>query len=92
VAAASLIAEEEDERNAPPPKQGNSNKARKRRNRKKANLDELDTDSKGLDEAIGGSVASSSGRRDNAGEMNDMARAAACHSKPDGEMDAHGGD
>jgi ankyrin repeat protein len=59
--AALLIAEEEDQKQAPPSKEGNSNKARKKRNRKKANPDELGTGSKGLNEAIGGSVASSSG-------------------------------
>jgi hypothetical protein len=88
--AALSIAEEELQKQAPPSKQGNSNRARRHRNRRKANPDELDIGCEGLDEAIGGSVASSSDRRDNAGEIDDMARHAARHSKPDGEMDAQG--
>jgi ankyrin repeat protein len=67
--AALLIAEEENKKQAPPSKQGNnSNKARTRMHRRKANLYEVDTGSIGYDEAIGSSVASSSGRRDDAGE------------------------
>jgi ankyrin repeat protein len=82
-----LIAEEEDQKQAPP-----SNKARKRRNRRKANPDELDTCSKGHDEVLSGSVASGSGRRDNTGEIDDMARDAAHHSKPDADFDVHVGE
>jgi ankyrin repeat protein len=90
--AALLIAEEEDQKQAPPSKQGNSNKSRKQRNRRKANLEELDTGYKGHDETVSSSAASSSGRRDNAGERDDMGRDAARHSKSDGVMDAHGGE
>jgi hypothetical protein len=86
-----LIAEEEDQKQAPPSKQGSSKKARKHRNRRKANPDELDTGSKGPDEATGGSLASSRGR-DNAGERDDMGRDVPCHNKPDGEVDAHDGE
>ena len=87
--AALLIAEEEDQKQALPPRQGNSDKARKPRNRRKANPDKLDTGSKGHDEALRSSVASSSGRRDSAGERDDMTRDAALHT--DGEINAYGG-
>ena len=90
--AALLIAEEEDQKQAPPSKQGNSNKARKYRNRRKADQDKLDTGSKGHNKALSGSVPSSSDRRDNAGERDDMARDTALHSKSDGDIDAHGGE
>jgi hypothetical protein len=93
--AALLIAEEEEweaHKQAPPSKQGSSTKARKRRNRRKANSDELDTGSQRHDEAISGSVASSSGRRDQAGERDDMGRDAARHSKVDREIDTHRGE
>jgi len=87
-----LIAEEEDYKQCVSFKQGISNKARKHRNRRKANADELTTGSKGHDEAASSSVASSSGRKDNACETYGMEREAACHSNPDGEMDAQGGE
>jgi hypothetical protein len=90
VMAALLISEEEDQKQAPPSKQDNSNKARKRRNRRKANPDDLDTCSRGHDEALSDPVASSSGRRKNASEIDDMARDAARHSKPDGDIDVQG--
>jgi hypothetical protein len=86
-----LIAEEDDLKQPPPSKLNNSNKARKNKNQRKANPDELDNGLKVHDEASIGSVASSSGRRDNGGEIYEMGRDVACHSKPDGEMDAHAG-
>jgi hypothetical protein len=93
--AALLIAEEEEweaHKRSAPSKQGNSNKTRKQINRRKANLEELDNGSKGHDEATSVSVASSSSRRDDAGERDGTARDAARHSRPDGEMDAYGGE
>jgi hypothetical protein len=89
--AALLIAEEEDQKQAPPSKQGSSKKARKHRNRRKANPDELETGSKGPDEATGSSLASSRGR-DNAGGRDDMGRDAPCHNKSDAEVNAHSGE
>jgi hypothetical protein len=90
--AALLIAEEEDQKQAPPSKQRNSNKARKHRNRGKVNQDKLDTGSKGHDKALSGSMASRSGRRDSARKRDDMARDTAHHSKPDKDINAHGGE
>jgi hypothetical protein len=90
--ASLLIAEEEDQKQWQLSKQGKSNKARKQRNRRKANPDLLDTGSKEPDEAIGGSVASSSGTRDKGVERDEKGRDAACHSKSDGEIDALGGE
>jgi hypothetical protein len=66
-------------------KQGNSNKASKHTNRRKANPIELDTGSKGHDEPP-------SGRRDSGDERDDMARDAARIRKPNGEIDAQGGE
>jgi hypothetical protein len=86
-----LIAEEDDLKQPPPSKLNSSNQARKRTNRRKENPDELSNGLKVHDEASSGSVASSSGRRDNGGERDEMGRDAACHRKPDGEMDAHAG-
>jgi hypothetical protein len=71
--AALLIAEEEDQQQALPSKQGNSSRARKHRNRKKASPNELNSGSKGHNEALSGSVDSSSGiGRDSVGERDDM--------------------
>jgi hypothetical protein len=82
--AALLIVEKEGQTQSAPSKQGISNKARKHRNQRKADSDnELDTGSKGPDGLVGGSLASTSGRRDNAGESDDMSRDAAPHSKCD---------
>jgi hypothetical protein len=89
--AALLIAEEEDHKHSLHTKHGKSKKARKNRNRKKANQNELDTYYKGPDEAISGSMASSSSdRRNNAGEKDGMGRDAPHHNKSDEEVDAHG--
>jgi hypothetical protein len=90
--AALLIAEEEDHKQSAPSKQGSSNKARKQRNRRRANPDELDTDSKGSDEAISGSLASSCGRRNEAGERDDIGTDSARHTKTDREIETHCGE
>jgi hypothetical protein len=47
---------------------------------------------KGHNEAISGSVASSSDRRYSASERDDIVQNAALHSKPDGDIDANGGE
>jgi hypothetical protein len=90
--AALLIAEEEEQKQLAPSKQGSTNKARKQGNRRKANLDEPDTGPKAQDKAISGSVASSNGRRNEAGERDDTGRDAARRSTFDGEIDAHRGE
>jgi hypothetical protein len=90
--AALLIAEAEDQKHAPPSKQGNSNKARRHRNRRKSNLYKPGAVSKGLTEAIGGSVASNSGRtRDNADDGMG-GRDAAHHCEPDRRFSACDGE
>jgi hypothetical protein len=60
--AALLIAKEEDQKQLPHAKPGKSNKVRRHRNRRKANPDELNTGSKGPDEAISSGMALRSGR------------------------------
>jgi ankyrin repeat protein len=72
--AALLLAEEEDHKPTLPSKQRNSNRARKHNNRKKANRHELDTGPQGLKAISGSVVASSSGRRDDAGGRDDLGR------------------
>jgi hypothetical protein len=84
--AALLIAEEAKQKQAPPSKHGNSNKARKQRSRRKTNSDELETDSKGHDEGLGGRVASSIGMRDGVGERDDTARDGQSHNEPEGSI------
>jgi hypothetical protein len=86
-----LIAEEEEQKQSAPSKQGITNKARRHKNRRRANPEELDTGSKGHNEASCGSVASSSGRRNEAGER-DVGMGAARHSRFDREIDAHRGE
>jgi hypothetical protein len=91
MAAFLIAADEEYQKQSAPSKQG-STKARKQRNRGKANPNELDTGSKGQDEAIRGSVASSSGMRDKAALRDDMGKDAERHNKSDREIVAHRGE